>query len=215
MFDFLFPFRGRNHGWTLLDPRPRKQDSPYTFFTPTPAQIAAIEPGDTVKMMFESLNPRDPVVERMWVIFDGRDAEGCFGRLDNVPVALRGLALGDPVRFEDHHVISLGEPRAGDPEGDAFEARMFTRARVAPELIDGTARIGRAERHAPRGVDGVAQPDGGWHIYAEGLPRRDADALEFVAIGVVLNRDDSLLPHLDAPEGTVLIRAEDGALRPE
>jgi|GEM_PF-1196857 len=199
-------------GWTLCDPRPIQAENPYTFFTPTPQNIDALQPGDLVKLIFEGTGRDAEFVERMWVVFDGREGDICTGRLANEPYDLSTLKLHQTIEFAPHHIIVIHEPRVCDPERDAFEGAMFARCRVDPAILSGKARIDRLERRERRDVDGVAQPDSGWHILAD-QPCSEDDT-QFVAVGVVLNLDDSILSHLRAPVGTALSRQDDGTFQP-
>ena len=199
----LFGGAPRGPGWTILDPRPVRAAHPYTFFVPSEDEIAALQPGDLVKMTFEG--PEGG--ERMWVIFGGRDSAGCFGTLDNQPLSIPGLGLGDQIRFQDFNIISVMETRFPNP--DALERLAFTRCRVDPAVLAEGGVIMRAERAAPEDVEGVHSPDSGWHFYGslDGGPPRDK--MQFLALGVVLNKDDSILPMLDAPAGTLARRDGD------
>ncbi len=115
------------------------------------------------------------------------------------------------MRFADYHIISVLEPKFSSAEDDHAEARAFSRCRVDPAIIDDGARIGTIERLAPDPGEGARFSDTGWRIFAEGAPRPDADDMLYLAIGVVLNKDDSILPYLDAPVGTSLRRNAAGS----
>lgn len=203
---------GQNHGmsaWQLIDPRPIRQDNPYTFFVPSDAEKAAIVPGDLVKLMFRSLSPQNGT-ERMWVTFQGRDQAGAFGDLHNEPLDIPGLTAGDPIRFQDYHIISVWEPKVDDI---SHEDRMFGRCHVDPRILSGGAQIGRIERRSTwrgwRPWRKVRWPDTGWYFYADDSARPKTRDMRYVAIGVVLNKDDSALPYLTAPTGTKMIRDGD------
>ncbi|WGW02473.1 immunity protein Imm33 domain-containing protein [Tropicibacter oceani] len=199
MFDDKRDGQDNRQGWRLVDPRPIHEACPYTFFLPAQHELAALQQGDLVKLMFEECTPDDDGgVERMWVRYERRDDHGlCHGVLDNQPFGFEGLSVGAPVTFRDFHVIALMQPRHPDPHGDAQEDAMFARCHVARSILSGQARIARIERHAPG--EGGDHVETGWRLQAEG----DAplDTLQHVAIGAVLNLDDSILPYLDAPVG--------------
>lgn len=196
-------------GWELIDPRPTMEQNPYTFFVPSNAEKAALQPGDLVKMMFDGL---DEGVERMWVIFEGRDDQGCYGKLDNEPCAITGLNLHDPVRFQDFHITAVYQNRCTSDEDLAAEEKFFERCHVDPEILSGEAQISKAERHPPKENEDQRFPDAGWVIHADGREDLPLDKMSYVAIGVVLNRDDSLLELLDEPVGTVVKRTKHGLL---
>ena len=200
--------------WQLIDPRPIQQENPYTFFVPSAAEKAAIAPGDLVKLMFRSLATPDGS-ERMWVVFQGRDDRGAFGDLDSQPLDIPGLTAGDRIRFQDHHVVSVWEPKVDDI---SHEDRMFARCHVDPRVLSGAMPIGRIERRRAlfswRHWRKDRWPDTGWYIFAaDGTTPRPRD-MRYVALGLVLNRDDSILPHISAPVGTRMVRDGD-AFRPE
>lgn len=198
--------------WQLIDPRPIRKEAPFTFFVPSDAEKAALQPGDTVKLMFEALEEGE-ATERMWVTFEGRDADGMFGKLDNQPVGISGLALHDPVRFQDFHIVSVLNPRCTTGEEQAEEDRYFARCRVERAIIEGRARVALAERHDRQDVAQVKFPDTGWRFYSTDTPDMQLDDMNFVAVGVVLNKDASLLDVLHLPVGTVVRRnPENGRL---
>lgn len=213
MFDDTADAFGQGGGrtWRLIDPRPSLRAHPYTFFVPSDGEINALEQGDLVKMMFEVTQGDETPVERMWVRFHERDPEGCIGRLDNVPYQIQGLAAGDVITFQPWHITEVQELRVDDAQD---EERMFARCHVDPHVLDGTAPIQRMVRrkrrwYEPRRI--ARYPDTGWYIYSDRkLPAR---AMKYVAIGVVLNADDSPLSHLRSDFGTRLKRSAKGFKR--
>jgi len=40
-------------GYDILDPRPIAAEAPYTFFLPSPSEIAAVGKRDLVKLLFD------------------------------------------------------------------------------------------------------------------------------------------------------------------
>ena len=200
-------FKSRKSGWRLWDPRATAAENPYTFFTPPKAEIQALEPGDLVKLTFEATGPGAQATERMWVEWQGQTEAGNFGRLDNQPFDIPGLNLNDHIEFQDFHIVSKWAFKFEDPETDQFEAAMFARARVSPDILSGKSKIHKAERLEPRNQPGIDFPDTGWHFYATNSAANND--MEFVAIGVILNQDASVLPHLKSPLGTVLYRNPD------
>lgn len=52
--DSLYNLYRRYFGrYTLDDPRPIAEGAPYTFYLPSTEEIAAVGPGDLVKLLFE------------------------------------------------------------------------------------------------------------------------------------------------------------------
>lgn len=89
----------------LSDARLLRKKHPTTFSTPYPAEIAAIRPGDCVKVIVQT--PKHVIAgERMWILVDKVDGEFFEGKLDNDPVAFSGKA-GDRVKFEARHIIDI------------------------------------------------------------------------------------------------------------
>lgn len=195
--------------WVLSDTRPMQEESPYTFFVPSDAEKAALEPGDLVRLRFEG----DAGAERMWVLFKGRDEKGCFGVLDNEPAEISDLHMHDEVRFQNHHILSVYELKVTTNEEIAAEGKFFERCYVALEIIKSAAKISKAERCLPRDIEGESFPDTGWIIYAEGKENLPLEEMSYVAIGIVLNKDDGLLPFLEEPVGAVLYKTESGMLQ--
>lgn len=183
----------------------------YTFYRPSDARIAKLAAGDSVKLIFrfDSDDSEAPEAERMWVEVESADGKGGFtGRLDNVPGYIRDLQLGDRLAFRDIHIISIKSADKGADGDDLptrYSIRCFTTARV---LYDGE-RIGYLYREEP-GDD----KDSGWRIMAGDEDEdymNDDDKVFYVSLGAVLNDDDSILPLLDAPIGSVFECAQDGA----
>ena len=197
--------------WRIIDPRPIQGESPFTFFVPSEAEKAALTEGDLVKLMFEGTDNDEFPVERMWVIFQGRDTEGCFGHLDNQPIEIRKLDQGDRISFQDHHIVSVWEPKIDLDTSE--EDKYFARCYVDPILLGSDQKIGRLERRKPPMRWWRRKPerfqDTGWHIYAEGKKRPWRRNMQWIAIGVVLNKDASIQKYLHEPVGTRLTRVGD------
>jgi len=191
--------------WWLEDVRLRRAEAPYTFYQPSEPLIARLAPGDSAKLIFgfESQDPRAPAAERMWVEITERDGDHFRGVLDNTPHFLRGLSLGDAIEFEAHHIADTG---IGEDDGlERFARRCFVTARV---LRDGEP-VGYLYREEPDRDD-----DSGWRIMAGDESDEymdDPDNVYYVALGAVLNRDDSFLHLLDSPAGSAFGRDAGGA----
>ncbi|MDA9207833.1 DUF2185 domain-containing protein [Octadecabacter sp.] len=202
------PEENAGRGWQLIDPRSIQEENPYTFFVPSDAEKNALVDGDFVKLIFESLDPVGGSVERMWVIYKDRDENGLSGQLDNEPLDIEGLSLGDQVHFKDFNIVGVWETRIDSVED---EDRYFARCHVDQRIIDGSAKIARLERRKPKWFwwwqrKHQRYPDTGWHVFAEDDPTHNQTRMSYLAIGVVLNKDDSYLRLLDAPVGTLLVR---------
>ena len=97
----LYDLRRRVFGrYTLEDPRPIKREAPYTFYLPPRGELAAIEAGDLVKLMFRGVPP-SPVydVERKWVTVTAAQGERLTGVLESDPFDMPQLRKGALVAF--------------------------------------------------------------------------------------------------------------------
>ncbi|MEP3636221.1 MAG: DUF2185 domain-containing protein [Paracoccaceae bacterium] len=205
--------RGGNFGWRLLDPRPIHRENPYTFFLPSEAEKSAVEEGDIVKLAFESLDPDNGAIERMWVIYRGQDGDGWYGDLDNEPYDIEGLHLGDRIYFQSHHIYSVWDLKI-DTADD--EKQYFSRCHVDQRIIDGEADVVTLERRKPKRLPWWKRrrekyPDSGWFIFASAEEHAQAK-FQYVAVAVVLNQDDGFIDLLEAPVGSRIVK-ENGAFR--
>jgi hypothetical protein len=200
-------------GYTLVDPRPIAAESPYTFFLPSAAEIAAVGEGDIVKLIFKYSHEFEKwQVERMWVIVEEVKGDGLRGLLDNYPEEPTSpLKVDDPIEFERRHIISIdwANPKAAPTPPQLRAYREY--CLVDQCVLDGEEPVEFLYREAPELSDqGNGKPDSGWRIRGR---RGEATGEEMdtrtavcVALGAVLNRDDSWIDWIDAPVGTQLMR---------
>jgi len=200
--------------YELDDPRPVVAENPYTFFVPGLEEIAALEPGDDVKLIFRSI-PRAPRwgAERMWVRILAMAPEGLTGELLNEPSDMPQLHAGAQVDFQPWHIVGVDWKDEAKAQRFAdLESRFFGRCMVDEDVVEGRARVGYLYRETPDlGQQGDQYPDTGWRIRGElfageteaAYARREPCC---VALGVVLNRDDSILALLDEPVGARFTR---------
>ena len=94
--------------YTLEDPRPVAKSAPYTYFLPSQFQLAKLQPGDMVKLIFCS-HPEGKKweAERMWVEITEITSDGLCGTLNNMPSDMPQLKVGDPIQFQDFHIIDV------------------------------------------------------------------------------------------------------------
>ena len=121
---------------TIDDPRPIAAESPYTFFLPSPEELAALAPGDFAKLIFRpNSGSRKWGAERMWVKIDRVDGDALEGTLENEPEDMPDLHFGDPIRFRRTDVVDcLWERRAAPPPRPERHGRygQCSRERVTP-----------------------------------------------------------------------------------
>ena len=203
--------------YELDDPRPVAAENPYTYFLPSAEQLAALDVGDDVKLIFRSV-PRAPGwgAERMWVRITDIAPEGLAGELNNDPSDMPQLKVGAEVRFQPWHVIDIewSDPAKAEQFPAHDDGLVWDRCMVDAAIVEDGARVGFLYRETPdlAGPDDRF-PDSGWRIRAEDPGDRDP---LYVALGLVLNRDDSILPLLSEPIGVRFIRdPKSGAFVPE
>lgn len=193
--------------------------APYTFFIPTRAEREAIVPGVLVKLVFEYLwDSRKLNGERMWVRVTHVDGAEMTGLLDNRPYE-EGLEEGMVVNFSPANAVEIEWGGAPHPEAPA-PRQFWERCFVDECVVEGAVPVGFLYREEPdlEGSD-EKYPDSGWRIRGRetGDPGDDLDSrkIAYVALGAVLNEDDSILPLLDAPVGSAFLRDFDsGEYRP-
>lgn len=188
--------------WYLEDADPIAAENPYTFYKPSREIISLIGPGEVVKLIFRihSDDPRAPSGERMWVMVDERLPDGSFrGRLNNSPRHIADLKLDDQIRFDACHVIDTERY-----DNDNLPQRYSQRCFVSKRILDDGRRVGYCYRESPEAAD-----DSGWcftaHDESEAYLSQSSN-VAYVAIGRVLNIDDSFLALLDNPIGSAFIR---------
>jgi hypothetical protein len=96
--------------WTFGDGVSRHAEHPDTFWLPSQDEIATLEPGDMVKLMFECRGKRTYgkdglAAERMWVKITKIEGEKFVGELMNYPIVWGNLWPGDTVKFQRNHII--------------------------------------------------------------------------------------------------------------
>lgn len=200
--------------YEIDDPRPIAESAPYTFFLPSENEVLALEPGDLAKIVFRSIPPgREWDAERMWVLITAVDGEDLTGTLDNHPSDMPQLSTGDEVRFRRSHVIALdwGEERSVPPPPQAEHREYWERCLVDCCVVDDGIEIEYIYREEPDMADpDDAYPDSGWRIRGDFRDIDDAELedrkFEYIALGVVLNRDDSWLRLIDSPIGAAFMR---------
>ncbi|CAN5448834.1 DUF2185 domain-containing protein [soil metagenome] len=207
-------WRGRFGKYTIDDPRPIADGAPYTYFLPSENELLALAPGDQTKIVFRSHPPgRKFDAERMWVTLATVNGDELSGSLDNIPADMPQLRLGDMVSFARSDVISIlwNEDRAVRPPSAPDHREYWDRCLVDACVVDDGVAVHylyREEPEAPEPDD--TYPDSGWRLRGDyrDISEEQLDAREtrYLALGVVLNVDDSWLPLIDAPVGSAFLR---------
>lgn len=199
--------------YEIRDPRPIAADAPYTFELPSENELLAVAPGDLVKLLFRSIPAGEWESERMWVIVTGTDGVHMTGTLDNEPADMPQLKAGDRISFDRTHIvdISWNEDRATPPPSAPDGRDYWDRCFVDNAILDGQRQVEflyREEPDPPR--EGDKFPDSGWRIESDPPDAFDVDSdnppFSYVALGAVLNRDDSWLHLIDEPVGSAFER---------
>ncbi|WP_408588921.1 DUF2185 domain-containing protein [Novosphingobium sp.] len=199
------------HPFSLRDADEAAAESPYTFFIPLREERVAVVPGDLVKLGFEyEWETQDYGGERMWVKVTGKSGLRFTGTLDNDPYEM-GLEHGLSVDFGIEHILDIqwADPAAHPPFHE--HRTWFDRCLVDACVDDDGVPVEYIYREEPdMGEEGDTYPDSGWRIRGrDGDPRAaplDERKLEYIALGRVLNRDDSFRDLLDAPVGSAFMR---------
>ncbi len=199
-----FPFH-------LRDADEAAAESPYTFFIPLKEERVEVSVGDLVKLGFEyEWETQEYGGERMWVIVTGKSGLSFTGTLANEPCE-KGLELGLPVSFAVGNILDI---QWAEPErhSEFSEHRTYwERCLVDQCVIDGGVPVQYLYREEPEPIkDGEKYPDSGWRIRGKfdhpGAPPLDDRKISYLALGAVLNGDDSFLHLLDSVAGSAFER---------
>ena len=197
----------------ISDPQLIALEAPYTFFMPCETELMAIGVGDLVKLCFEWTMPTENYsAERMWVTVIEAHGDELYGTLDNEPFE-KHLVVGAKVSFQRHQSIDIiwaqpdRTPKVLNPRRTYWE-----RCLVDDDVLNQRAKVRYLYREAPDlAAPDDEYPDSGWRIrgpmaYAKGVDTTEA---HYVALGAVLNQDDSWLDLVDEPIGSEFSRGAD------
>ena len=190
--------------WSLANGAELAAANKYTFYRPSAEAIGRVAVGDTVKLIFnyDNDNPDGWTGERMWVLVDYIDGQGHFrGRLDNDPCHISDLHAGDTLEFSDIHIIQVEHD---DSSGNDLVSRYHPRCYVSARVLYDRAPIGYLYREAQEQED-----DSGWRIFAGDETDEyfaGEDTAFYISLGAVLNRDDAILPLLEAEVDSIFER---------
>lgn len=201
--------------WHLENVRKTAEQYPYTFYVPSEQFLATLEVGDLVKLMFINDLADDRIElegERMWVEITHINGNDFVGSLANNPYQMYQLTVGDIIHFQRQHIMTYhGDKQDPVPSvaNDYWDRCMTTKA-----ILDGEAKIGFICRTEPlEQTDSNGYHDTGWQILSGDETDayfENADNGQFVALGVLLNMDDSFIHLLDSEVGSAFIKNEQG-----
>lgn len=188
----------KKQSWWLADAQKLADKYPYTFHKPSPQAVALLKPADEVKLIFQfdSDDPEAPSAERMWVEITKISGRRFRGTLDNDPAYIDDLQCGDPVEFEEKHIVQLSIDDPVPSKTDKYLPRCLVTHRV---LYEG-APVGYLYREDPDADD-----DSGWRIMCGDELQEYMDKpenLSVVSLGAVLREDDRIVDLLDEPIGS-------------
>jgi hypothetical protein len=200
------------HGPTL------HAEARYTFFLPHSSLLDAVRVGDLVKLGFD-YEPAGKKYsgERMWVDVQEIDGSTYVGHLVNQPnEPSTTLEYGDRVSFERENVLDVllvDQSRLPNIEPDENRHPRVPERREYWDrcLVDECVLDGVPVEYIYREEPELAGPDdtyldSGWRIRGRETDDMDERKVAYVALGGVLNEDDSWLALIDAPVGSAFMR---------
>lgn len=215
-FPGLYDWYRKHFGtYELVDPRPIQAEAPYTYYLPEAHVIAAILPGDLVKLTFHGKpEGREWDSERMWVEVIQIESDSLTGLLRNDPDDMPQLKEDDVVVFHPFHVIDIlrEDPEKPTlPENETLSQQYWDRCLVDTCVLEDGVPVEYIYREEPDlSEEGDKFPDGGWRIRgdARGISDKEMESRDFqyIALGKVLNADDSWLHLIDEPVGSRFMR---------
>lgn len=177
----------------------------------------AVAAGDIVKIIIQSVPPsRKYDSERMWVIVTERQGDQIVGDLDNIPFDIPQLEAGDPISFSISDIIDI------DWDDNALKERGLTRepkrsywerCMVDSVVVNAGVPVDYIYRETPDlAGDNDQYADSGWRIRGNTktmTPEQiEAEEAQYIALGKVLNANDSWLHLIDSPVGSRFIKDE-------
>ena len=145
----------------------------------------------------------------MWVLLDAINDDGSFtGTLDNDPFHIKDLQAGDIIHFRREHIIqydALDDLSVEDENEEKLEP-YFKRCIVSNQVYHDDQPVGYIYKEEPS-----KDEDSGWHIMSgneDDSYANNSANFQYIAIGVILNKDDSFIHLLDEPIGSEFARDE-------
>lgn len=195
--------------YEIDDPRLIAASAPYTFFLPSLADVSAVRDGDLIKAAVRTLPPSNEWdAERLWFVVIGMSDDAFVARLESEPYDMPNFPKGRVVDIPRQAVVDIipEDGRSREPAPREY----WDRCLVDGSVLSGQRPVDYIYREEPDTPSGAEFPDSGWRIRAStsGISAAEAenDTVEYVALGAVLNKDDSWLHLIDAPIGSAFYR---------
>ena len=196
--------------YEIDDPRPTKAESPYTFYLPDEDRLRAIEIEDSVKIILRSIPQGiEYDAERMWINVTDVDGEDLIGTLDNHPFDMPQLQAGDVIKFKLWNIIDYKWKNS--EKENQFDTppsiQKWERCLVDKCILNRNVPVDYLYKEEPDMTqEGDKYPDSGWRIRGDvdlmTDEEYDNDDATYIALGKVLNADDSWLHLIEEPIGS-------------
>lgn len=196
--------------YQILDPRPiATRATKYTYFLPPPERIAAVSESDLVKVTMRPIPPSDKwEAERVWVKVLSATTDWLEGTLENEPFDMPLIVKGATIRIPRTHIVAV---IFQNPDIEATlpidnRRQFWERCLVDQAVLDGMLPVHAVWREHPD----LTKPDdeftdSGWRIRGDMRGATEEQLRErkfaYVALGAVLNNDDSWIDLIDEPVG--------------
>lgn len=207
LYNFYRRYFGR---YELEDPRPIAHSAPYTYYLPSSERQNSVASGDLVQLLFNG-KPMSLKygTERMWVKVTSVTSSGCTGDLSNDPYDMPQLKHGDKISFQPFHIIDFKTER--DLPEETPTPQFWDRCMVDRCVLDEAVPVYYLYREEPDLMeDDDEYGDTGWRIRGDYRSISDeefeARKATYIAVGKVLNADDSWLHLIDEPTGSAFMR---------
>ena len=104
----LFGEPVKDKSWNLEDAQNLAEEFPNTYGIPSKDAIALLEKGNKAKLIFKvkNVDSETPNTEQLWVEILLVQNDKFLGQLDDEPKFIQDLKCGEPIEFEECHIIA-------------------------------------------------------------------------------------------------------------